>query len=66
MTTIPAFMYPKTARMLLSMSRQNRVRVQLQRELRQQGWSDSACAELAEIHIKLENGNGTAQVPDAR
>ena len=60
MTKLPAFMYPATARMLLSMSRQNRVRVQLQRELRAQHWSDSAAAELAEIHIQLEERNETA------
>ena len=50
---IPAYMHPAVSRMLLAMSRQRRVRVQLQRALRKQHWSDSAAAELADIHIKL-------------
>lgn len=53
----PAYLHPDTARALLDESRQRIAKLRAERELREQlrhhGWSDSACAELAEIHIEL-------------
>lgn len=57
MTKHPTYMHPGTARALLELSRERIAKLRVQRELRQalraHGWSDSACAELAHIHVNL-------------
>ena len=57
MNKSPFFMYPHVARMLLAMSKLHRVKTELRRSLREQHWSDSAAAELAEIHVRLEKSD---------
>lgn len=56
MTTNPFYMAPETSRQLLEMSRENSAKRRIERELREalSGFSDSAYAELAEIHLQLQ------------
>ena len=57
MTKNSYYLYPHVARMLLAMSKLHRVKTELRRSLREQHWSDSAAAELAEIHVRLEKSD---------
>lgn len=56
MTPTPFYMSPETSRQLLEMSRENNAKRRIERELRDalSGFSDSAYAELAAIHLELQ------------
>lgn len=56
MTPTPFYMAPETSRQLLEISRDNTAKRRIERELRDalSGFSDSAYAELADIHLELQ------------
>lgn len=57
MSNIPAYMHPATSAALLAHSRRERnlarVRRELRTALRKRGFDESACNELVQIHIEM-------------